>query len=202
MKQFILLTLPAVCLVGILFFVFKWVNRVKKEFVYFYAKIYTDNFPPCPWKGLATGEEVFNFLMSDAGQQFDEDDNIIPGDKIIWYLGCCEKFGSIEYGKESWSWDFAEATFPTVRYAIEHMYQDEFFTKDQYQKLMEAIDEGEKIDNMYEIANYLKAKSEGKKWVKSKDFRPSSKEFFAHAKDAMEKKGWKFIQYGGKTESN
>jgi len=167
--------------------------KIKKEFVHFYAKIYCESFPEYPWgNNLASGKEVFDFLTSDANQQYDENENLIPGDKVIWYLGCNEKFGTIKYKDKEWSWEFGESTFSNVVGVIEYMYQDDFFNASQYKKLMELIEEGKLIDNMYEIGNYLKCKSEGKEWKTPADFRPATKEFFREAKESMEKAGYKW----------
>jgi hypothetical protein len=68
----------------------------KKVFVSIYCKIYTDNFSEEMVNRLATGTEIYEFLMKDAGQCFDESGNLIPGDCNLWYLGCNEKFGHLQ----------------------------------------------------------------------------------------------------------
>ena len=163
--------------------------------IYMWCKIFDDVFPDCPWEESddVTEEQVFNFLMSDVECQRNEGENTIPGDLVIWYLGCNEKFGTIQYKGKSWDWSFGESTFSRVREAIDYMYKDGFFSKVHYLKLIEVIEEGEKIDNMYEIGNYLTAKSEGRAWLKPADFRESSKQFFGNVIQSLEENGFKIL---------
>ena len=65
----------------------------KKVFTSVYCKIYTDNFSEEMVDQMAASNEIYEFLMKDAGQCFDESGDLIPGDCNIWYLGCNEKFG-------------------------------------------------------------------------------------------------------------
>ena len=56
------------------------VPEEKQIFVSIYAKIYTDSFSEEMINRMATGTEIFNFLMKDAEMSFDEKGHLIPGD--------------------------------------------------------------------------------------------------------------------------
>jgi hypothetical protein len=61
--------------------------------------------------GMATGFEIYEFLMKDAGQCFDESGDLIPGDCNLYYLGCNEKSGHIQLDEKVWSWSFGKSSF-------------------------------------------------------------------------------------------
>jgi hypothetical protein len=130
-------------------------NKPKKAFVSIYCKIYAENFSNEMIGRYATGKEIYNFLMKDAGLCFDDNDNLMPGDLNIWYLGSCEKFGSLVYNYKIWNWGFGESSFDIVEAFVKAVYEDGLFTKDQYRNLNEKIKEGRKIGNMYAIRDYL-----------------------------------------------
>lgn len=186
MKELIVISIIIFVSLCIIFFH----NLKRKEYVDFYAKIYTDNFPVVPWKKIATSEQVYNFLMSDVGL------TEIPGDKVIWYLGCNEKFGHIKYKKVEWEWNFGQSSFDVVYDAIVYMYLDNFFTEEQFLNLSKKINEGRLFDNMYEISNYLKLKDNYKK--SKKDFRIEAREFFNGVKDSLESSGIELKTFGNK----
>jgi len=130
-------------------------NKPKQAFVSIYCKIYAENFSNEMIDRDATGKEIYNFLMKDAGLCFDDDGNPLPGDSNIWYLGSCEKFGSLVYNYNIWNWGFGESSFDIVEAFVKAVYEDGLFTIDQYRNLMEKIEEGRKIGDMYAIRDYL-----------------------------------------------
>ena len=130
-------------------------NKPKKAFVSIYCKIYAENFSNEMIEREATGKEIHDFLMKDAGLCTDENDNPLPGDANIWYLGSNEKFGSLVYKDKIWNWGFGESSFDIVEKFVRTVYGDGLFTEEQYQNLMARIKEGRQIDDMYSIRNYL-----------------------------------------------
>ena len=114
----------------------------KKVFISIYCKIYTDNFSKEMVNRLATGTEIYEFLMKDAGQCFDESDNPIPGDCNLWYLGCNEKFGHLQLESKLWSWGFGESSFDNVAAFVSVLYQRKLISGYQFHALMGKIDEG------------------------------------------------------------
>jgi hypothetical protein len=148
-------------------------DKGKKIFVSIYCKIYTDSFGTEMVNVYATGQEIYEFLMSDARQCFDVDGQLIPGDCRLWYLGCNEKFGHLALEYDLWSWDIGESSFDHVQAFVSRLYEGQFISKEQFQTLVGKIDEGRQIDNMYDIRDYLICKREGKKWVK----RPGAEYF-------------------------
>ena len=150
----------------------------KKVFVNIYCKIYTDNFSNEMVNRMATGDEIYEFLMKDAGQCFDDSGNLIPGDCIIWYLGCNEKFGHLQLDDKVWRWSFGESSFDNVEAFVSTLYQKKLISGFQFHAFMGKIDEGRLIDNMYHIRDYLKCKRDGTPWVKrpcASDFREDIK---------------------------
>ncbi|MDI6615855.1 MAG: hypothetical protein QME27_04015 [Syntrophaceae bacterium] len=129
-----------------------------------WCKVYTNNFSEKMIHVMATGDEIYNFLMSDCGCCHDENGNPIPGDCNLWYLGMNEKFGELSYRERTWRWSSGESSFDNVELFVIAMYRDGFITKDQINALMEKIDEGRHIGVIYRIGNYLLAKREGKPW--------------------------------------
>ena len=123
----------------------------KKVFVSIYCKIYTDNFSEEMINRMATGDGIYEFLMKDAGQCFDDSDNPLPGDCNLWYLGCNEKFGHLQLDDKVWNWSFGESSFDTVEAFVSMLYQKKLISGFQFHTLMSKIDEGRQIDNMYNI---------------------------------------------------
>jgi len=172
------------------------VPEEKKIFVSIYAKIYTDSFSDEMVNRTATGKEIYDFLMKDAGQSFDEHRHLIQGDCNLWYLGCNEKFGCLRVKDKIMEWDFGESSFDRVESFISLIYLDGAFTDEQYRILLEKIKEGRLIDNMYDIPKYLAAKREGKSWVKTEEalrFRDDMKRFVAKVKEHLKQENFLFL---------
>ena len=167
----------------------------KKVFVSIYCKIYTDNFSDEMVNRMASGDEIYEFLMKDAGQCFDQSGNLIPGDCNLYYLGCCQKFGCIQLDDKVWSWSFGESSFNTVEAFISTLYQKKLISGVQFHTLMSKIDEGRQIDNMYYIGDYLICKQDGKPWAKKRDvpdFRKTIKKMVSDVKTSFQKQGYQF----------
>jgi hypothetical protein len=157
-------------------------DEPKRVFVSIYCKIFTDCFSLDMFNRMATGQEIYEFLMRDAGMCRDDDDQAVPGDCNLWYLGCNEKFGCLKYRDKALSWDFGESSFARVTTFIGMLYRDGVFTCEQFKNLFEKILEGRQIDCMYDIRDYLLAKREGRPWTKTKkakEFRTDIKGFVA-----------------------
>jgi len=167
----------------------------KKVFVNIYCKIYTDNFSEEMVNRLATGTEIYEFLMKDAGQCFDESDNPIPGDCNLWYLGCNEKFGHLQLESKLRSWGFGESSFDNVAAFVSVLYQRKLISGYQFHALMGKIDEGRQIDNMYRIRNYLICKRDEIEWHKKPDagkFRDDIKQMIGDVETSFQKQGYHF----------
>lgn len=130
-------------------------DKEKRAFVSIYCKIYTENFSDELICHRPTGTEIYDFLMKDAGQYFDENSKPLPGDANIWYLGTNEKFGNLIYKEKRWNWGFGESSFDIVEAFVQAIYDDGLFTEEQYQNLMAKIEEGHQIKDMYAIGNHL-----------------------------------------------
>ena len=130
-------------------------DKDRKVFTSIYAKIYLDTFDEKMADRLATGTEIYDFLMEDAGLCVGEDGKLIPGDCNLWYLGCNEKFGFMVLEDAIWTWDPGESSFDIpLAYVIE-LKTLGIITRDQFQILIDKIDEGRLVDNMFDIAKYL-----------------------------------------------
>ena len=130
-------------------------NPSKKAPVSIWCKIYTNNFSEEMTNKAATGQEIYDFLMKDSGNCFDDDGNKIKGDINLWYLGCNEKFGEMRYGRKVWRWGMGESSFLNVMLFCSWLYMDGFFTQNQYEALIAKIEEGHAIGDMYRIRDYL-----------------------------------------------
>jgi hypothetical protein len=169
----------------------------RRVFTSIYCKIYTDNFSNEMVDRMATGAEIYDFLLKDAGQCFDTDDEQIPGDLNIWYLGCCEKFGHLQLDDRKWRWSFGESSFDTVQEFAAALLFDSLICPVQYQRLVSKIEEGRLIDNIYRIRDYLICKREGIAWEKDPDaskFREAIKQRVAAARRYMQGRGYRFCQ--------
>jgi len=136
----------------------------ERVYVNIYCKIHTDNFSDEMVEKMATGSEIYEFLMKDADQCYDDKGEIIPGDSNIWYLGCNEKCGCLVYENNISSWGLGESSFKRVRLFVDIMHRDGLFTREQYHNLIKKIREGRRINDMYAIDDYLISKREGKPW--------------------------------------
>ncbi len=106
--------------------------KAKRVFVSIYCKIFTDSFSNEMISRIASGDEIYSFLMKDAGQSYDENRELIPGDLNLWYLGCNEKFGCLIYRDLVFSWDFGESSFDRVESFLYLIYSDGVFTKGSF----------------------------------------------------------------------
>ena len=66
-------------------------SEEKKVFVSIYCKVFNDSFSDEMLNRMATGKEIFDFLMKDAGLSTAEYGELIPGDCNLWYLGAMKK---------------------------------------------------------------------------------------------------------------
>ncbi len=171
----------------------------KKVFVSIYCTIFNDSFSDEMLNRMATGQEIYDFLMKDAGLSTAEYGELIPGDCNLWYLGCNDKFGCLRYKDHIFSWDFGDSSFDRVESFVFLLYFDKVLTKEQFEALMVKIQEGRSIDNMYDIPRYLQAKRDGKSWTKTKDaleFRLRIKRFAARVHQHLQNENFIFIDPG------
>ena len=165
----------------------------KKVYVSIYCKIYTDCFSDEMFNRKATGQEIYEFLLKDAKQCFDESNKFIPGDCNLWYLGCNEKFGELVLEDKVWKWSFGESSFDNVEAFVSTLYQKKLITGFQFHTLMGKIDEGRQIDNMYDIKDYLVCKREGRLWSKTQKasmFRDEMKRFVTNVESNLQNGGY------------
>ena len=172
-------------------------DKDKKIFVSIYCKIYADSFGTEMVNVYATGQETYEFLMSDARQCFDENGELIPCDCRLWYLGCNEKFGHLALEYALWSWNIGESSFDNVEAFVSTLYEKKVVSEKQYRALMDKIDEGRLIDNMYDIKDYLLCKKEGRSWVKrpgAENFRSDMKQRVFEVERSFSAKGYQFYK--------
>ena len=130
-------------------------DNERRAFVSIYFKILAETFSTEMICREATGTEIYEFLMRDAGLYIDEDTGPLTGDANIWYLGTNEKRGNLIYQNKCWSWGNRDASFEIVKEFLQAIYDDGLFTEEQYQNLMAKIEEGRQIKDMYAIGNHL-----------------------------------------------
>jgi hypothetical protein len=144
---------------------------------------------------LATGNEIYEFLMKDAEQCFDESGDLIPGDCHLWYLGCNEKFGHMQLESDQWFWGFGESSFDNVEAFVSKLYQKRLISGLHFHTLMRKIAEGRRIDNMYDIMDNLICKRDGIAWNKIQDaekFRDDIKQMANDVETSFQKQGYHF----------
>ena len=169
-------------------------DKDKKIFVSIYCKIYTDSFGTEMVNREATGQEIYEFLMNDVGQCFDDSDNPLPGDCNLWYLGSNEKFGHLQLDDKVWNWSFGESSFDTVEAFVSALYQKKLISDVQFHTLMGKIDEGRQIDNMYNIRDYLIYNRDRTPWTKDSDtgkFRDDIKQVIGDVEKSFQKNGYR-----------
>ncbi len=171
-------------------------NNDKKVFVDIYCKIYSDTFSNKMIDRMATGQQIYEFLMSDANHCFDDNGRLISGDCNLWYLGCNEKFGSLRFENKEWRWSFGESSFDRVKEFVTAIYDEGLFTEQQLQSLTDKINEGRLIDNMYDIKVYVISKHKGQSWIKTikaSEFRDEMKQFVSDTEKALTDKGYQVV---------
>jgi hypothetical protein len=164
----------------------------RRVFVSIYCQVFGNAFSEEMHNRMASGEEIYEFLMKDAGLCRDDDHKLIPGDCNLWYLGCNEKFGCLKYRDKVLSWNFGESSFARVTVFIGLLFKDGIFTIDQFRNLFDKVLEGRRIDCMYDIKDYLLFKREGRPWVKThraRQFRTNIKGFVARVERHFENEG-------------
>jgi len=171
--------------------------KIKKVSVSIFCKIYTDNFSEEMVNREATGTEIYEFLMRDARQCFDEKGQLIPGDCNLWYLGCNEKFGELALEYDLWSWNMGESSFDKVQAFVSMLFKRGLVSIQQHQTLMDKIAEGRLIDNMYDIKDYLICKREGRPWIKRpgvENFRSDMKQRVFEMERSFRDRGYQFYK--------
>lgn len=171
----------------------EFMEEAKKVFVSIYCKVYNDRFSLDMFNRMATGKEIYDFLMRDAGLCEDEDERVISGDCNLWYVGCNAGHGCLKYQDKILSWDFGESSFSRLTVFIGMIYRDGVFTTRQFGNLFDRIMEGRQIDCMYDIKDYLIAKGQGRPWVKtekSRQFRTEMKGFVARVQKHFQDEGF------------
>ena len=169
----------------------------KKVYVSIYCKIYTDNFSEEMVNRKATGQEIYEFLMSYAGQCLDSNGEPILGDCNLWYLGCNEKFGHLALEQNLWFWSFGESSFDKVQAFVSMLFKKGLVSMQQYQTMMDKIAEGRLIDNMYDIKDYLICKREGRSWIKrpgAENFRSDMKQRVFEMERSFQKNGYRVFR--------
>ena len=169
-------------------------DKDTKVFVSIYCKIYSDTFDDKMIDRLATGTEIYGFLMEDASHCFTEDGQIIPGDCNLWYLGCNEKFGELVLENKVWKWSFGESSFDNVEGFVIGIYKMGVITRQQYRALTDKIKGGRLIDNMYDIGAYLICKRDGIVWNKTENaskFRDEMKRFVGSIEQSYQQNGYR-----------
>ncbi len=127
-------------------------------YVKIYCKIYTDTFPSLV--DNVNSDLLYNWLIDDCNHCFDENEKLIKGDKIIWYLGSNEKFGEIKIilneKKFHRRWSFGESNFENIIDMFTFCIDNQIFNTQQILKLSRIINEGkQQITSMYFIKDYL-----------------------------------------------
>ena len=171
----------------------------KRVLVSIYSKIFNDSFGDEMIKRMATGKEIYGFLMKDAGLSVNENGELISGDCNLWYLGCNDRFGCLRYNDHILKWGTGESSFAIVEAFVTLLYIDRIFNQEQYQALIEKGKEGRLFDNIYDISKYLKAKQEGKPWARTKEargFRLKAKRFASRVSNNVEEEGFLFVDPG------
>jgi len=168
-------------------------KRMKTCYVDIYCKIYAEGFPTF-YRENATGEDITNFLLSDCRHSFEDEDVLVPGDLIIWYLATNEKVGHMIVDGMSIEWGWGESSWDKVKRFVNHLRDCEIINHNQQSRLINAICEGESnFSFMYDITPYLVSKRDGKDWKHpGNEGREHSKEFFSHVKKSFEGEGFTF----------
>jgi len=117
---------------------------------------------------LATGDEIYQFLVRPVGYAVDPDtEQPFNSDPALWYLGTNEKFGELAVNENVMEWGFGESNWDRVLTFLHILNERNILTVAQYVSLISLVEEGMKaFDDMYQIADYLKAKRDGVQWVK------------------------------------
>jgi hypothetical protein len=146
----------------------------------------------------ATGQEIYDFLMKDAGLIKEDGKEIIPGDLNLWYLGSTGYPAFLRYQYAILDWDFGESSFERVQTFVTMLYLDSLITDEQYQTLLSRIEEGKEFDCIYDLKDYLIAKREGKQWVKtdqSETFRKEMKKYVNRIRKYFDSEGMIFHRH-------
>lgn len=173
----------------------------KKVFVSIYCKLPDDAFSHEMVNQMATGKEIYDFLMKDAGFAHDENGEKIPGDCNLWYLGSNEQYGILQFKDFIDSWEVGDSSFDRVEAFVSRIYLGGAFSDNQYLDLLTKCHEGRKIDNIHDIPPYLKAKKEGKAWTKTKEaihFRERIRRFALRVHQHLQREDFAFIDTIGR----
>ena len=134
-------------------------KNTEKKFVYIYCDFHDGLFSDRLRNVLATGDEIYEFLMRDAQICLDEDGDPIPGDSNILYLGLTDGFGQIMYENKEWRWHKGESSFDIIEAFVSNLYNDNLIFSCQMEVLLDKIQEGRLIKSM--IGHLLHRNPEG-----------------------------------------
>jgi hypothetical protein len=102
---------------------------------------------------LATGDEIYEFLMRDAQICLNDKGNSVSGDSNILYLGLTDGFGQMIVEQKDWKWSPGESSFDIIEEFVSTLYDDNLIFKCQWKALMDKIQEGRLIKSM--IGHFL-----------------------------------------------
>ena len=178
----------------------KLMPDLKKVSVCIYCLIHPIGFSKEILSKQATGQEIYDFLMKDACliKEEGKENQIIPGDLNLWYLGSTGYPGFLRYQYAILDWDFGGSSFERVQTFVAMLYLDSLITDEQYETLMFKIEEGKEFDCIYDLKDYLISKREGKQWVmtnQSETFRVEMKKYVIRIRDYFDNQGLIFHRH-------
>jgi hypothetical protein len=123
-------------------------KNTEKVFVHIYCEVRNGLFSDEFRNVLATGDEIYEFLMRDAQICLDDKGDPVPGDSNILYLGLTDGFGQMIVEQKDWRWSPGESSFDIIEEFVSTLYDDNLIFKSQWKALMDKIQEGRLIKSM------------------------------------------------------
>jgi hypothetical protein len=131
--------------------------------------------------------------MSDCKNAYSHGYRLI-GDKVIWYLCCCEKHGSIVLGKKEWNWGWGESSPDIVKEFVTELHNLIMISDEQYKELIDECEFAKQTFVLhYDITTWLRHKKYGIPYNIDKHGKQKSIALHASINDALEKNGWKIF---------
>ena len=125
-------------------------------------------------------------------ENIDPCDHRLEGDKVIWYLCCCEKHGEIFLGDWERSWAWGESSPDIVKEFVDQLLNEQMINKNQYNDLLKEINFAKETFVLhYDIVDWLRHKKYGIPYNPDKSARCDSIAFHAKVNDQLEKEGYK-----------
>lgn len=141
---------------------------MRRCFVNVYTDIFNGSFPTRMTNRLATGDELYAFLVSDACLCWSEElGRFLRGDAVLWHLGLSPGYGCLICDSHHFVWAAGQASFDLIRQFVDALHADHVFNPSQHQKLNHMIRQARGFGSLADLRSHLEVLEENQPCLSS-----------------------------------